>query len=269
MQIVSDIAGIEQHIPAQRIGASYGTTGKPIVVAYTQEDLDVWTNVMVRTLAACGLDHGDVVQNAYGYGLFTGGLGAHYGAEGAGRDRDPDLGRQHRPADHGDEGFRGHGHLLHAELLPPPARARRRAGRRSPRPAAARRRLRRRAVDRLDAPPHRSARAASGRLRHLRAVRDHRARAWRSSAAARTACTFSRTISIPEIIDPETGEPLPDGAKGELVLTTLEQAGHADDPLPHARHHRASSRSPAPAAARCAASAASPGAATTCSSSAA
>ena len=67
-----------------RLHASSGTTGKPIVVAYTQEDLDVWTNAMARTLAACGVGRGDVVQNAYGYGLFTGGLGAHYGAEALG-----------------------------------------------------------------------------------------------------------------------------------------------------------------------------------------
>jgi phenylacetate-CoA ligase len=67
-----------------RLHASSGTTGKPIVVAYTKEDVDVWTSVMVRTLACCGLGRGDVIQNAYGYGLFTGGLGAHYGAEGLG-----------------------------------------------------------------------------------------------------------------------------------------------------------------------------------------
>jgi phenylacetate-CoA ligase len=67
-----------------RLHASSGTTGKPIVVAYTAEDVAVWTNAMVRCLAACGVNHGDVVQNAYGYGLFTGGLGAHYGAEALG-----------------------------------------------------------------------------------------------------------------------------------------------------------------------------------------
>jgi len=67
-----------------RLHASSGTTGKPIVVAYTEADLAVWTGVMVRTFAACGLHQGDVVQNAYGYGLFTGGLGAHYGAEALG-----------------------------------------------------------------------------------------------------------------------------------------------------------------------------------------
>jgi phenylacetate-CoA ligase len=67
-----------------RIHASSGTTGKPTVVAYTRGDLDVWTEVMARTLRAGGVRRGDVVQNAYGYGLFTGGLGFHYGAESLG-----------------------------------------------------------------------------------------------------------------------------------------------------------------------------------------
>jgi phenylacetate-CoA ligase len=67
-----------------RLHASSGTTGKPIVVAYTQADLDVWSEVMVRSFAACGVHRGDVIQNAYGYGLFTGGLGAHYGGEALG-----------------------------------------------------------------------------------------------------------------------------------------------------------------------------------------
>jgi phenylacetate-CoA ligase len=67
-----------------RIHASSGTTGKPTVVAYTRGDLDVWTEVMGRTLRAGGVGPGDVVQNAYGYGLFTGGLGFHYGAEAVG-----------------------------------------------------------------------------------------------------------------------------------------------------------------------------------------
>ncbi len=67
-----------------RLHASSGTTGRPIVVAYTKEDVAVWTSVMVRSFAACGLHAGDIIQNSYGYGLFTGGLGAHYGAEGLG-----------------------------------------------------------------------------------------------------------------------------------------------------------------------------------------
>ena len=64
-----------------RVHASSGTTGKPTVVGYTAEDLDVWTTVMARSLACMGARPGDIVHNAYGYGLFTGGLGAHYGAE--------------------------------------------------------------------------------------------------------------------------------------------------------------------------------------------
>lgn len=67
-----------------RLHASSGTTGKPIVVAYTDEDIEVWKEVMVRTFACAGLHSGDIIQNAYGYGLFTGGLGAHYGAEALG-----------------------------------------------------------------------------------------------------------------------------------------------------------------------------------------
>ena len=64
-----------------RIHASSGTTGKPIVVGYTKADIDTWAELMARTLSCGGTTNVDVVQNAYGYGLFTGGLGAHYGAE--------------------------------------------------------------------------------------------------------------------------------------------------------------------------------------------
>jgi phenylacetate-CoA ligase len=64
-----------------RLHASSGTTGKPTVVGYTKGDLDLWSDLMARTLACAGARPGDVVHNAYGYGLFTGGLGFHYGAE--------------------------------------------------------------------------------------------------------------------------------------------------------------------------------------------
>ena len=64
-----------------RLHASSGTTGKPIVVAYTKEDIEVWNEVMYRSLAGAGLCKDDIIQVSYGYGLFTGGLGAHYGAE--------------------------------------------------------------------------------------------------------------------------------------------------------------------------------------------
>jgi phenylacetate-CoA ligase len=64
-----------------RIHASSGTTGKPTVVGYTKDDIDMWAEVMARSIRAAGGRAGDIVHVAYGYGLFTGGLGAHYGAE--------------------------------------------------------------------------------------------------------------------------------------------------------------------------------------------
>jgi len=64
-----------------RIHASSGTTGKPTVVAYTANDIKLWSELMARCYAAAGVTNEDIVQNAYGYGLFTGGLGFHYGAE--------------------------------------------------------------------------------------------------------------------------------------------------------------------------------------------
>ena len=67
-----------------RIHASSGTTGKPTAVGYTKRDIEMWAELMTRTLSAAGVHSGDIVHNAYGYGLFTGGLGAHYGAENLG-----------------------------------------------------------------------------------------------------------------------------------------------------------------------------------------
>ncbi len=64
-----------------RIHASSGTTGQPTVVGYTLRDVDTWAEIMARSLVAGGASRGDIIHNAYGYGLFTGGLGVHYGAE--------------------------------------------------------------------------------------------------------------------------------------------------------------------------------------------
>lgn len=64
-----------------RLHASSGTTGKPTVVGYTRQDLDIWAEVMARALTCCGTTKHSMIHNAYGYGLFTGGLGIHYGAE--------------------------------------------------------------------------------------------------------------------------------------------------------------------------------------------
>src|SRR6476661_2575580 len=64
-----------------RVHASSGTTGRPTVVGYTARDIDIWADLMARSLRAAGVRPGHKVHNAYGYGLFTGGLGAHYGIE--------------------------------------------------------------------------------------------------------------------------------------------------------------------------------------------
>ncbi len=64
-----------------RIHASSGTTGKPTVVGYTKKDIETWSELMARSFVAAGVHKGDIIHNSYGYGLFTGGLGAHYGAE--------------------------------------------------------------------------------------------------------------------------------------------------------------------------------------------
>lgn len=64
-----------------RIHASSGTTGTPTVVGYTSRDINTWAELMARSLSAGGASRGDIIHNAYGYGLFTGGLGVHYGAE--------------------------------------------------------------------------------------------------------------------------------------------------------------------------------------------
>ena len=64
-----------------RVHSSSGTTGKPVIAPYTRKDIDVWAELIARSLVCAGMTREDVLQNAYGYGLFTGGLGLHYGAE--------------------------------------------------------------------------------------------------------------------------------------------------------------------------------------------
>src|SRR5260370_37357401 len=82
----------------RRIHASSGTTGQPTVVGYTQSDLDTWSDLMARSIRAAGGRPGDMVHVAYGYGLFTGGLGAHHGAQPLGFPGPPPPGRLPRPA---------------------------------------------------------------------------------------------------------------------------------------------------------------------------
>lgn len=70
-----------EHDKIVRIHASSGTTGKPVIAGYTANDVATWSRLMARVFRACGIGRSDIAQNAYGYGLFTGGLGFHYGAE--------------------------------------------------------------------------------------------------------------------------------------------------------------------------------------------
>jgi len=204
-----------------RLHASSGTTGKPIVVAYTKEDIDVWTSVLVRCFAGCGLHRGDIIQVAYGYGLFTGGLGAHYGAEGLGAAVIPASGGN---ADRQIMLMKDFGvtamcctpsyflHLIEraAEL----------------------------GVD-LKSLPLRA--GVFGAEPWTESMRRHIENGSSIEAfdiyglseiiGPGVACECQRHNGLhifedhfyPEVIDPETGETLPDGCEGELVLTTLSK----------------------------------------------
>jgi phenylacetate-CoA ligase len=204
-----------------RLHASSGTTGKPIVVAYTKEDVDVWTDAMVRCFAACGVTRGDVVQNAYGYGLFTGGLGAHYGAEALGATVIPISGGN---TDRQIMVMRDFGvtaicctpsyfiHLMERALelgvdvrsLP----------------------LR---VGLFGAEPW-----TNSMRQHIQSTSGIRAQDLYGlseiigpGVAVECECQdglhFLEDHFYPEIINPETGETVPDGTEGELVLTTLSK----------------------------------------------
>ncbi|MFZ1083751.1 MAG: phenylacetate--CoA ligase [Terracidiphilus sp.] len=204
-----------------RLHASSGTTGKPIVVAYTQEDIDVWTSVVVRCLAGCGLHRGDILQNAYGYGLFTGGLGAHYGAEGLGATVVPTSGGN---ADRQIMLMKDFGvtaicctptYFLHlidraAELGVDFKQLPLRAGVFGAEPWTESMRKHIELASGIEAFDIYGLSEIIGpgvgcecrRHQGLHIFEDH---------------------FYPEIIDPETGEPLPDGSEGELVLTTLSK----------------------------------------------
>jgi phenylacetate-CoA ligase len=204
-----------------RLHASSGTTGKPIVVAYTQEDIDVWTSVLVRCFAGCGLHRGDIMQVAYGYGLFTGGLGAHYGAEGLGATVVPSSGGH---ADRQIMLMKDFGvtamcctptYFLHlidraAELGVDLKKLPLRAGVFGAEPWTE------------------SMRTHIEKMSSIEAFDIY---GLSEIIGPGVACECRRHQGLhifedhfyPEIVDPETGAPLPDGSEGELVLTTLSK----------------------------------------------
>jgi phenylacetate-CoA ligase len=202
-----------------RLHASSGTTGKPIVVAYTQADLEVWSSAMVRTFLACGVHRGDVVQNAYGYGLFTGGLGAHAGAEALGATVIPISGGN---TDRQIMVLRDFGvtvlcstpsyflHLLERarEIGAPLSRLRAGIFGAEPWSEELRRRIER---------------EAGIRAYDIFGLSEITGPGVASECAAQDGLHVFEDHFYPEIVDPATGEVLPDGAEGELVLTTLSK----------------------------------------------
>jgi phenylacetate-CoA ligase len=204
-----------------RMHASSGTTGKPTVVGYTQKDIDMWADLMARSIRASGGRPGDIVHVAYGYGLFTGGLGAHYGAEKLGCTVIPMSGGQTEKQVQLIMRFQArhhHGHaLLHAQY---------------------RRRVRARALTRA-APSCASASSAPSRGPTMRkeieaafgidAV-DIYGLSEVIGPGVANECVETKDGPViwedhfyPEIIDPVTGEVLPDGEHGELVFTSLSK----------------------------------------------
>jgi len=204
-----------------RLHASSGTTGKPIVVAYTREDVDVWSEVMARTFAACGLHRADVVQNAFGYGLFTGGLGAHYGAEALGATVIPISGGN---TDRQIMVMRDFGvtalcatpsYFLHVieragELGVDMKALPLRVGVFGAEPWS-------------DAMRARIQADAGIKAFDIYGLSEIIGPGVASECDAHDGLHVFEDHFYPEIIDPQTGEPLPDGAEGELVLTTLSK----------------------------------------------
>lgn len=204
-----------------RLHASSGTTGKPTVVAYTQEDVDVWASVMVRTFAACGCHRGDIIQNAYGYGLFTGGLGAHYGAEALGASVIPISGGN---TDRQIMVMKDFGvtaicctpsyflHLIErAEasgimLRDLPVRA----GIFGAEPWS-------------DAMRRRVEEAGGIKAYDIYGLSEIIGPGVASECSAQAGLHIFEDHFYPEIIDPETGACVPDGEEGELVITTLSK----------------------------------------------
>jgi phenylacetate-CoA ligase len=204
-----------------RLHASSGTTGKPIVVAYTHDDLGVWTSVMVRAFAACGLTRGDVVQNAYGYGLFTGGLGAHYGAEALGATVIPISGgntdRQimvmrdfHVTAICCTPSYFLHLLERAAELGVSVRDLPVRAGIFGAEPWT-------------DSMRRRIERDGGIRAFDIYGLSEIIGPGVAIECPCQNGLHVFEDHFYPEIIDPDTGEPVPDGEDGELVLTTLSK----------------------------------------------
>jgi len=203
-----------------RIHASSGTTGKPTVVGYTKNDIDIWSQAMARSIEAAGGKAGDIVHVAYGYGLFTGGLGAHYGAEKLGCTVVPMSGGQTARQVDLIRDFRSDIIMVTPSYLLAIADEFARHGL-SARDCSLR-------IGILGAEPwteemRREIETALG----LDAVDIYGLSEVMGPGVAqecvetKDGLTVWEDLFYPEIIDPATGAPLPDGEEGELVFTSL------------------------------------------------
>jgi phenylacetate-CoA ligase len=201
-----------------RLHASSGTTGKPTLVAYTRADLSLWADVMARSLLAGGVGRGDVVHNAYGYGLFTGGLGIHYGAERVGAAVIPISGGL---TDRQLTALRDFGSTV---LCCTPSYALHLAEAVEEAGIAARLGLR---VGFFGAEPWTEAMrgAIEARLRiaamNIYGLSEVIGPGVAAECLERQGMHVAEDHFLPEIVDPGTLEPLPPGATGELVFTAL------------------------------------------------
>ena len=207
-----------------RVHASSGTTGKPTVVGYTKNDIDVWADVVARSLRASGLRKGDIVHNAYGYGLFTGGLGAHYGIERLGATVIPMSGGQTEKQVGLINDFRPDGIMVTPSYMLNILEQFHHQGL-EPRDCSLK-------VGVFGAEPWTDAmRKEIEQAFDMHAVDIYGLSEIMGPGVANECVETKDGLHIwedhfyPEIIDPETGAVLPDGEIGELVFTTLTKEG--------------------------------------------
>jgi phenylacetate-CoA ligase len=205
-----------------RVHASSGTTGKPTVVGYTQNDIDTWADLMARSIRAAGGRAGDIVHVAYGYGLFTGGLGAHYGAERLGCTVVPMSGGQTEKQVQLITDFQPNIIMVTPSYMQVIVEEMRRQGM-DPRESSLQ-------VGIFGAEPWTEAmRAQIEADGGLDAVDIYGLSEVMGPGVA-NECIEAKDGPVvwedhfyPEIIDPVTGEVLPEGSQGELVFTTLSK----------------------------------------------
>ena len=203
-----------------RVHASSGTTGKPTVVGYTKKDIDTWATLIARSLACAGATSGDMVHNAYGYGLFTGGLGAHYGAEKLGATVIPVSGGNSKRQITIMKDFGSTVLMSTPSYALNLAEAMEEMGV-SPSSLSLR-------VGIFGAEPwSENMREEVERKLNIKAVDIYGLSEVIGPGVAQECLQSTKGMHIfedhflPEIIDPETGEVLPAGERGELVFTTL------------------------------------------------